>query len=446
MSDPPGLLPTTRAALLRHVAAVQADSRQPSLIAGVVRDGQLVWWGARGRETGRDDGRAPDQDLQYRVGSITKPLTAISVLQCRDAGLLDLDDPVERYLPGAPFGASTLRALLSHSAALPAEPAGLWWERHDDSTQEALFDRVRDQAPVLGGRRELHYSNLGYALLGAVVAQVRRADWLDVVAGRVLAPLGMTRTTYGPTSPHATGWSVHPHTGRLDREPHTDTGAMAPAGQLWSTLHDLARLTHFWVDPDPAVLGADTVQEMATAASAPTGAPVGMYGMGLRVESAASGVRVGQSGSMPGFLAGMVADSAAGLGAVALSNGTLGSTPTLAEVLLDQVLVDEPPLPPLWRPEPVVDGADELVGAWYWGNTPYVLAVRGGWLCLEQANAGRSSRFEPVGADTWRGLDAYFTGETLTVVRGNLGDVEMLNLATYELTRSPNGGVRPGRR
>ena len=437
-ASPPALLPATQAALLRHVAAVQSGTRQPSLVAGVVRDGRLVWWATRGSETGLEDAAA-GPDLQYRIGSITKSLTAVTVLQCRDEGLLGLDDRLDAHVPDTAFGSATLRRLLSHSAAVPAEPAGPWWERHDDADLEDLRGRTRDQQQVLDGRAEHHYSNLGYALLGAVVARVRGADWFDVVRHRVLEPLEMTRTTYAPQAPHAHGRSVHPHTGRLEPEPHTDTGAMAPAGQLWSTLEDLARFATFLTHPVSDVLAAATVQEMSTASAAAPGDPADAYGMGLQVAPAAGGTRVGHSGSMPGFLAGLVAEPAARVAAVALSNGTAGGTAMLPGLLLDQLLTDEPAAAPVWRPEPVVDGADELVGWWYWGNTALAFAVRNGRLCLDHDRPARRTRFEPDGQDRWRGLDAYFAGETLTVVRDDNGRVAKLVLATYELLRRPYG-------
>ncbi len=440
MSEP--LLAPTSAALLRHVAAVQTASRQPSLIAGVVRDGQLAWWAARGTETGLADGCDPHPDLQYRIGSIAKPLCAITVLQCRDEGLLDLDDQVDAHLPHAPFGDSTLRRLLSHSAALPAEPAGPWWERNDAAHLDDLFDRVQAQRPVLDGRAEHHYSNLGYALLGAVVAHRRAAPWDVVVAERVLEPLTMSRTSYLPYDPHAHGRSVHPYTGRLQPEPHTDTGSMASAGQLWSTLGDLARFAAFLLDPVPVVLSNASMREMTTVASAPAGDAGGAYGMGLRVEAASTGTRVGHSGSMPGFLAGVVAEPGAGLAAVAMSNGTIGATPGLAAVLLDEVLARETAVAPVWQPEPVVDGADDVVGPWYWGNTPYAIAVRGGRLCLEHADAARSSRFERLDNDHWQGLDNYFAGELLTVQRNERGAVTGLSLATYEFRCAPAADLR----
>ncbi len=431
------LLPATEAALHRHLADVQAGSRQPSLVAAVVRDGSVVWSAGRGVETG---GPPPGPDLQYRIGSVTKPVTAITVLQCRDEGLLDLDAAVGDYVPGAPFGNTSLRRLLAHTGGLPAEPAGPWWERHHDDDLADLFQRTADQARLDAQTGSLHYSNLGYALLGAAVAAVRAEPWADVVTRWVLRPLGMDRTSYAPQPPHAQGWSVHPHTGRLHPEPHSDTGRMAPAGQLWSTSADLARLAGLWTGGESEVLSPASVREMTTGQSAQPGDMTGAYGLGLRVEPAGSGVRVGHSGSMPGFLAGLAAEPGSGLAAVALSNGTAGGTPVLPARLLDQVLADEPAPAPVWRPEPVVEGADELLGPWYWGNTPFSLVVRGGRLRLEGPSPARSSRFVRMSADRWRGLDAYFADETLTVLRDPDGRVQRLELASYLLTRTPQPG------
>jgi len=201
------LLPSTEAALQRRVAEVQASTRQPSLVAGVARDGRTAWWAARGTHTGSAPDSGPDPDTQYRIGSITKSVTAITVLQCRDDQLVDLDDPLSAYVAEAPFGATSLRRLLAHGGGLPAEPAGAWWERHDESELGHLFERTAQQPSVLPAGSRAHYSNLGYALLGAVVAAVRGEPWWEVARTRVLEPLGMSRTTFRSQPPHATGFS-----------------------------------------------------------------------------------------------------------------------------------------------------------------------------------------------------------------------------------------------
>lgn len=282
------------------------------------------------------------------------------------------------------FATARARDLLAHAAGLPAglpaEPAGAWWERHDGGDFEALVGRVRGQGPVHPAGNRHHYTNLGFGLVGEMVARVRGASWIEVVSERVLVPLGMTRTTYGPQAPHAQGWSRHPYARTLQPEPHSDTGAMAPAGQLWSTVEDLARYASFWIDPDPEVLAQASVSEMCTPQAGEPGAGTGkVQGLGVRLHG-------------------------------------------------------RPPLPLEWTPEPEVEGAAELLGPWYWGNTPMTFAVRDGHLVIDHANPGRLVR---ESADTWRCLDHYFAGELLQVVRD--GDrISHLDLVTYVLTRRPS--------
>lgn len=429
------LLEPTRWSLLHELADVQATSRQPSLVAGVVRDGELVWTAARGTAVG--PGLEAGPDVQYRIGSITKTMTAMAVLQCRDDGLLSLDDRLGEHLGDVPFASAQVRDLLAHAAGLPAEPAGRWWEAHDGGDFATLVGQVRDQPPVLPAGHRHHYTNLGFGLLGELVARVRGTTWIDAVTERILAPLAMTRTTYRPHSPHAQGWSVNPYSGGLAAEPHSDTGAMAPAGQLWSTVEDLARYAAFWIAPDPRVLAASTVAEMSTPqAGEPAAGTDRAQGLGLRLYGRGERTLVGHSGSMPGFLAGFVVDPERGTAGIALANATTGETPGLAIALLDRLDQLEPPPARPWSPEPVVDGAGELLGTWFWGNTPMTFAVRDRYLVIDDAVPGRRTRLVRESADTWRGLDHYFAGELLRVVRD--GDqIDHLDLVTYVLTRHP---------
>ena len=98
------LLPGTRRALLHRIAVAQAEGRAPSLVAAVVRDGRTVWRGARTSV----DGHGPDENVQYRIGSITKTFTAVLVLRLRDEGLIDLGDPLEKHVPGTGAGEVTV--------------------------------------------------------------------------------------------------------------------------------------------------------------------------------------------------------------------------------------------------------------------------------------------------------------------------------------------------
>jgi len=151
--EPEPLLPETRRALLHRVAVAQAEGRTPSLVAAVVRDGAVVWSGARSMI----DGHAPDADTQYRIGSITKTFVAVEVLRLRDEGLLDLADPLGKHLPDAAEVADlTIAQLLSHSAGLAAEATDPWWERTPGELRPATADLLGDHPrPHPAGRPDI---------------------------------------------------------------------------------------------------------------------------------------------------------------------------------------------------------------------------------------------------------------------------------------------------
>ena len=425
------LLPTTARQLLARTARAQRESRAPGLVAGVVRGGALVWSARRGDVTD------PHTDVQHRLGSITKSITAVAVMRLRDEGLVGLDDPLERHLPGTPAGDRTVGQLLSHTAGLSAESPGQWWERTPGGT---LADLGLAPADVpLGAGRQFHYSNLGYGLLGELLAAVRGRPWGDVLREEVLLPLGMTRTTPRPEGRAATGWAVHPWADVLHPEPEHHHGAMAPAGQLWASLADLARFATFLLGDTGDVLDAGTLEEMTLPAGVDSSADGwSAYGLGLQVQRVRGRTLVGHGGSMPGFLAGVFVDRAVGDGGVVLRNATSGADGGLLGDLLDLLQASEPAVGGAWAPSPAtVDLA--LLGPWYWGPAPYVLRLQGdGLLHLGGlGRPGRTSRFRDRGDGTWVGLDGYFTGETMTVTP------DLLVLDTFVFTRTPYDPAAP---
>jgi CubicO group peptidase (beta-lactamase class C family) len=429
------LRPDTAAALYAEVAVAQSEWKLPSINAGVIRDGTLVWTASRGQFASAD-GQQPGPEVQYRIGSITKTLTAVLVMQCRDDRLLSLNDAIGKHLPGVAFGDRTIRHLLSHSGGMNAEPVGPWWERNPGVSFDALAAAMDESQAAGPADLRHHYSNLGYGLLGEIVARLRGASWFDLVSERILAPLEMRRTAYFPVAPAAQGFSVHPFSGRLAEEPAYDAGAMAPAGQLWSTIEDLARYASFWIDPSLEVLARDTVEEMAAPAAADPGeALAASYGLGLRLCADDPHLFVGHTGSMPGFLAGLFVDRVRRIGAVTLANATYGKCASVPMDLLRTLTAYEPVLPPEWLPEPELSQGEDLLGHWYWGNTPVTMSVSAGVL---QLSGSLTSRFSPLGPDLYRGRDGYFAGEKLRVVR-EAGTIVRLDLATFTLTRTPYG-------
>lgn len=412
-----------------RLAALQGAGRLPSVAAAVARDGAPVWSGSVSTLPGLT------VDSAYRIGSISKTLTAVLVLQLRDEGLLALDDPVGRYVPETGYAGASIRDLLAHLSGMQSEPAGAWWERTDGGDFAALAAANDGSGRVAAPGEWFHYSNLGYGLLGEVVARLRGQTWWAAVQERLLAPLGMRATSYHPPADHAPGRSVDHFAHTLSAEPHTDTGAMAPAGQLWSTVADLLRWGAFLLAGHPEVLAAETIAEMAVPLDA--GAS---YGLGLQVVRAGGRTWSGHTGSMPGFMASLFVDRASGDVVAALTNATTGLRPDR----VPSVLTGAEPAPDAepWTPSsyPVPEEVAELLGVWFWGNTAFGLEWVGGAVIARDLRTGRlHERFVPAADGSGRlvGSREYHRGERLLVHRGETGAVLSLECATFVYTRVP---------
>lgn len=451
--SPPPLPAELRARLDRRLADEQREQRLPSVVAGLVRRGELVWNGAAGETTGVP-GTAPGPDLQYRTGSITKTFVAVAVLRLRDEGRLALTDRVRDHVHDAPAGDATIAQVLSHGAGIGAETIGPWWERTPGGPWSELASGLAGPAALRPGRG-FHYSNVGFGVLGELLARIRGTSWSEVVTDELFRPLGMARTTSRPAFPAASGYAVHPWAPVLLSEPEHDAGAMAPAGQLWSTTRDLATWAHFLHAGHDEVLGADTLEEMReplVVDDRPGQAWTGAHGLGLQVWNTDGRRAFGHGGSMPGFLAVLQVDAGSGDAVVVAANTTVGLRGTLstdlASLLRDHApAVDEP-----WTPAAVSSEVLALTGAWYWGPQPLLLRADGedAFDLAPMSGSGRASRFSLRPDGTYLGRDGYFRGERLHPVRDETGRVTHLDLASFVLTRAPYepadpvpGGVDP---
>lgn len=403
--------------------AAQAEGRLPSIVGATTDHGRITWSGTAGDAEGAG--------FQYRIGSITKTMTAVLVLQCRDDGLLDLDDPLGRFLPESGYRDATLRSLLAHTSGMQAEPVGPWWERSPGVPLAELVAANDGSGQVLAPGTAFHYSNLGFALLGEVAARLRGEEWFNLVRTRLLEPLGMQETSYHPLpGRHATGRSVAHFTGTLSTEPHEDTGAMAAAGQLWSTLPDLGLWLDFLASGSDLLLSRDTLQEMAQPGIAPD------YGLGLRLLADAGTRLIGHTGSMPGFLATAFVDPGTRTGVIALCNATTGiSTDGLALALRAG---RDPYDGEHWSPSGnVPDRVTELLGLWFWGNTAHELRWTNQQLELWTLSPAELVDRFVVEPDRIRGVEGYLLGETLEVRRAADGSVTQFVCATFQFTRTP---------
>ncbi|QLQ36804.1 serine hydrolase domain-containing protein [Micromonospora robiginosa] len=433
------LLPETARQVDLLVARAQAEGHAPSLALGVVRNGELAHVALAGEHP------RPDVDLQYRIGSITKTMTAVLVMQHRDAGRLALDDPLDKHLPGTPVGALTVRQLLGHASGLQREPDGEWWERAAGRDLDTLLAGLTPDKIAYPPHRLYHYSNLAYGLLGAALERIAGAPWADLLTERLLAPLGMRRTTVLPAEPYARGFVVHPWHETLREEPLTDSGAMAPAGQLWSTVEDLARWATFLADPDPALLDPATLTEMCVpVAISDLDSWTGGHGLGVEFYRVGERVYVGHGGSMPGYVAGLAVHRPTRTAVVDFANsyGMRGGhhISALGREVLTRVLDAEPTAPAPWRPAAAPPAAEltELTGRWWWMGVEYGFRVDAAGDLVGGMVGGPPLRFTPEGPDRWRGRSGPQDGEILTVVRDSAGTPVALDIATFVLTRTPD--------
>ena len=431
------MLPETIRRVDELVATTQSTGRVPSLVAGIVRDGALV------HVSGAGEVPVPDVGTQYRIGSISKTFTAALILQLRDEDRLSLDDLLYRHLPGTPVGGVTIRQLLAHIGGLQREPEGDWWERAPGVHPDHLLAELTPDAAAHPPHHTFHYSNLAYGLLGAVAQRITGESWWTQIGKRLLEPLDMNRSSYDPAEPFARGYVVHPWHGTLREEPRHDSGAMAPAGQLWSTVADLAKWAAFLADPAPSVLAPSSVAQMR--------APVAMgdleswtsgHGLGLQLWRRGERVYFGHTGSMPGYLAVLAVHRASRTGVVAYANAYSmagGSIGELGLTLLGAVLDREPARIVPWRPgTPPPAEVEPLTGRWWWMGREFQVSWDGGLVMCPVANPAEAWRFTPDGTDRWRGRSGMNDGETLTVRRAPDGGVVALDVATFVFTRDPD--------
>jgi CubicO group peptidase (beta-lactamase class C family) len=248
----------------------------PGMSVGVVYDKDLIW--AKGFGYADLDGKTPAApDTVYRIASISKLFTSTALLQLRDAGKLQLDDPVARHLawfkiknrhPDGP--AITIRHLITHTSGLPRESPFPYFTDFKFPTRERLMQALPNQETVYASETKWKYSNLALALAGEVVAAVSGEPYEDYIQRHILGPLGMASSGVGvPESLRdrlATGYGRRMPDGSRAVRPFTDLQGLTPAGALSSTVEDLARFASLQFRDGPAggrqILKGSTLREM----------------------------------------------------------------------------------------------------------------------------------------------------------------------------------------
>jgi len=308
----------------------------PGASVVVVRDHEVVYSGGRG-VADLESGRAMDDTTPMYIGSLSKILTAVLALQQIECGRLAMTEPLDRR------PAITVQDLLIHRSGLPREGGfGYWFsgEFPDAATLAAFVERAPLEFEPGSGS---NYSNVGYAALGAFLADRANRGFKALLRTRVLDPLGMNDSgARGPAPAVATAYSppgrLIPDSerpfagvgeaidGRHVRMYH-DAGAMSPAFGAYSTARDMGRLVLFLLGQG----GEDVLsKEMRGRMYEPVASN---RGLGLRVESIA-GRRVARHGGwFAAYRSHLLLDPARGIGIVVLANSDSASPGDIADAL-----------------------------------------------------------------------------------------------------------------
>lgn len=283
---------------MRALLQREVDDAGPGAAVLVARGDHVVFREARGRAD--IELAVPlERHSVFRIGSITKTVTAATILKLVAAGRLSLDDRLAKFLPEFPNGQNiTIAQLLDHTAGISdawdADPAAA-------VTTADLVSAIERQAPDFPPGADWRYSNSGYMLLGAVVEKVTGKSWHAATRDLVLAPLRMTRTGFHGdielAQGRAEGYSVD-EAGTIVRAPYVSMTGPAAAGALSSTVDDLFRFMRALTNG--RVLPAGLYEQMTAAKQTSSGQAIG-YGYGVMLGTVRGEAVVEHNGGIDGF-------------------------------------------------------------------------------------------------------------------------------------------------
>lgn len=216
--------------------------------------------------------RKVDEDTIYHWASITKTFTGIAIMQLRDRGLLQLDDPVIKYVPELkavhnPYGDMneiTIRQLMSHSAGF-RNPTWTWrdddkdWQPFEPSRWEQLVAMMPYTEILFKPGTKFSYSNPGVIYLGRIIELLTREDYEVYIDKNIFKPLEMYRSYFDTTPPHLLKNRSHSYYVRDGKRTaarfDADTGITVSNGGLNAPLPDMAKYLNFLLgDPNKQAL------------------------------------------------------------------------------------------------------------------------------------------------------------------------------------------------
>ena len=304
------------AARMEQVASAQAESGDFMGAALVAQDGRVVF--DKGYGSANLEWNIPnDGDTKFRLGSVTKQFTAVSIMLLRERGKVDLDAPVKTYLADVPaaWDGVTVFHLLTHTSGIPN------FTNFEDygktkslvTNMDELIARFSDKPLDFVPGEQHSYSNSGYILLTAIVEKVSGQSYADFASENLFKPLGMADTGYDSHAaiiPRRASGYVPTQKGPMHAD-YIDMTIPQGAGALYSTTHDLLK----WETGlfGGQLLKPESLELLVTPYK-------GDYALGLGVTKTDAGTTISHGGGIEGFNTWLGYDPEARIMVAVLSN------------------------------------------------------------------------------------------------------------------------------
>ncbi|HNB22832.1 MAG TPA: serine hydrolase domain-containing protein, partial [Candidatus Melainabacteria bacterium] len=213
--------------------------------AAISKDGKRIWTGIAGHAN-LEHGVPNTENTKFRLASVTKPFTAIAILQLQEKGKLKISDPISKYFKKAPrnWKGITIQNLLTHTSGIPSYTDFPEFDVRKRWTPTEIVETVIARPLDFKPGEKFYYCNTGYVLLGIVIESVSGKTYEEYLRDHIFKPSGMRNSGVDNNTmvlKHRAQGYRRDSAQRLDNANYLDMSFPFSAGSLYSTLEDLLR-------------------------------------------------------------------------------------------------------------------------------------------------------------------------------------------------------------
>lgn len=341
-----------------YLDSVRTAWKVPGLSVAVVQRGRTMTFVSGERDL--EKGLPVTEETLFSIGSTSKAFTSTIIGMLVDEGLVEWDEPVQRYLPDFQLfdreASRTLRVrdLLNHTSGLPRHD--LLWYLGSELTREDLYDRLRFLEPLGPAGQTWRYQNLMFMVAGLLAERVTGKSWEDLVEEKIFAPLGIASQTaigladFEKTDNRSLAYSKEED--EITQIPYRKIDAIGPAGSINASARGLVSWLQLNLGkesgPDGPLIAKSTLdfihspQVVMPGSASLRGMSFPLYGLGWMVSTYRDEPIVYHGGSIDGFQAEVSLLPQKGVGVAVLTNRQSALPGLIALDIVDILEFDEP--------------------------------------------------------------------------------------------------------